>query len=56
MDLICFTVCACNNDKECIRDTAHLKQANCKDRTVPKHVREKEKSSRSKRDEESKSH
>jgi len=30
INLICFTACACSIGKECIRDTAHLKQAHCK--------------------------
>jgi hypothetical protein len=52
----CLTDCACNIRNDCMRDTAHLNSARCRDRTVPKYARKKEKNSRSKRDEESKSH
>ena len=30
----CHTDCAYNQDHECARNTAHLIQATCKDRTV----------------------
>jgi hypothetical protein len=52
----CLTDCVCNIHKGCLRDTVHLKSARCRGRTVPIDARKKEKSSRPKRDEESKSH
>jgi hypothetical protein len=30
----CYTDCAYNQDHECARNTAHLIQSKCKDRTV----------------------
>jgi hypothetical protein len=32
----CHTMCANNTDNKCTRDTAHLIQAKCKDRTILK--------------------
>lgn len=34
--MICLTDCACNIRNDCMRDTAHLNSAMCRDRTEPK--------------------
>ena len=44
--LICYTICACNIDNDCMRDTAHTNNTRCKDRTVPNAKKRKDKAQR----------